>query len=71
VPGLSAVARHNEVKVEFVQMRQEERRKTLLPGQVATGLDPRTGAVISRVVGRVPNDGSTRQQRRAAERGNG
>jgi hypothetical protein len=58
-----------DVKVEFVQMSQEDRRKTLLPGQVATGLDPTTGKVISRVVGRVPYDGSTRQQRRAAERG--
>jgi len=49
-------------------MTMAERVKSLAPGEVATGLHPQTGQVISRVVGRVPNDGSTRQQRRAAER---
>jgi hypothetical protein len=58
----------DNVNVELVSMSMSERAATLLPGKVATGLDPTTGRVIARVVGRVPNDGSTRQQRRAAER---
>jgi hypothetical protein len=57
----------SEAKIAFRQMSQEERRKTLAPGEVATGFDA-AGRVISRVVGRVPWDGSTRQQRRAAVR---
>jgi hypothetical protein len=54
--------------IAFKQMTMAERAAMLLPGETATGLHPQTGQVISVVVGRVPNDGSTRQQRRAAER---
>ena len=57
--------------VAFRQMSMAEAAKDLQPGQVVNGLDPHTGRVIARVVGRVPNDGSTRQQRRAAKRGKG
>jgi hypothetical protein len=58
----------SDVKVELRQMSMAEAAKGLAPGQAVNGLDPHTGRVIARVVGRVPNDGSTRQQRRAAER---
>ena len=40
----------------------------LKPGEVARGIDPHTGAFVSRVVGRVPYDGATRQQRRFMKR---
>jgi hypothetical protein len=57
--------------VEFRQLSMAEAARDLAPGQRVNGLDPKTGRVIARVVGRVPNDGSTRQQRRAAERNAG
>lgn len=43
-----------------------EARETMLPGQVAIA---QHGRSLFGIIGRVQNDGSTRQQRRAAARG--